>query len=74
MKSTSNSLEEAAIFLDLCNWILNFSLFHVDSAVRLRITDNGNGYVAFLNADGSMFHNEHAGQEYKELKTVGEPI
>ncbi len=36
--------------------------------------NNGNGYVAFLNADGSMFLNEHAGQEYKKLRTVGEPI
>jgi hypothetical protein len=36
--------------------------------------NNGNGYVNFLNADGSMFLNEHAGQEYKKLGTVGEPI
>ena len=36
--------------------------------------NNGNGYVAFLNADGSMFNNEHAGQEYKKLRKLGEPI
>ena len=36
--------------------------------------NNGNGYVAFLNADGSMFHNEHAGQEYKKLRKLGEAV
>ena len=36
--------------------------------------NNGNGYVAFLNKDGSMFHNEHAGQEYNKLRKLGEPV
>jgi len=36
--------------------------------------NNGNGYVSFLNADGSMFHNEKAGQEYKKLRKLGEPV
>lgn len=36
--------------------------------------NNANGYVAFLNADGSMFHNEKAGQEYKKLRKLGEPV
>ena len=36
--------------------------------------NNGNGYVNLENADGTMFVNEKAGQEYKNLEKVGEPL